>query len=193
MMGVIEEERVTKRQVKRSRRRYVLPRQFRVPIDPDEFKFCLLLGDAAGRQKMPMESPAARTITLEDTDGSTTTYRFADLPITRFMMAITQHYRELGLPDDERFSRVASVHNRIDAMIHVLRHPRGKPWVRVCEPCGRNKGETGIHDAVLHVAAGADLSSSGRFNPRSFYDLVEQIAESNGATPKPGEPPGSPA
>src|SRR5271157_6607861 len=127
MMGVIEEERVTKRQVKRSRRRYVLPRQFRVPIDPEEFKFCLLLGDAAGRQKMPMKSPAECTITIGDDDGSSQTYRFADLPMTRAMMAITQHFRELDLPEDQRFGRVMSLDFRIRAMMGVLEHPSFEP------------------------------------------------------------------
>ncbi len=184
---------MAKRRIKRNRSRDVIPKRFRAPIDPDEFKFCLLLGDAAGRNKMPMESPAERTITLEDTDGSTTTYRIADLPITRFMMAITQHYRGLGLPDDERFSRVMSVHNRIDAMIDVLRHPGGKAWVQdVCDECSRESGETGIHDAVLQIAASAELPPSGKFNPRNFYHLVEQIAKSGGLMPVSGEPPNSP-
>ena len=158
----------------RSRKRKA---RFYQQIDPDEFKFLFLLGDAAATEKLAMSIPANYSVAIVG-KRSEETYRFNDTPIVRALMAIHDHYEGLDISEEERFSRSASVHVRISAMVEWIqaaktRDPATENLVWVPD----DKGEPTISDAVLHAAARAEVNTSGHFNFHKFLALVERLNE----------------
>ena len=158
----------------RSRKRQTRSYQ---PIDPDEFKFLFLLGDAAATEKLAMSIPANYSVAIVG-KRSEETYRFNDTPIVRALMAIHDHYEGLDISEEERFSRSASVHVRISAMVEWIeaaktRDPATENLVWVAD----DKGEPTISDAVLHAAARAEMNTLGHFNFHKFLALVEHLYE----------------
>lgn len=135
-------------------------------VDPEQFKFAVILASVAFSCRMPMESPATQGVTLQMEDGSTQTISFKDVPENRAMMVLRDHFSR----DHEAFSAAAI---RFFALLHVLKSPRMKPWTKPAEDDPRS---IMIHDAVFRAGATVLLSADSNFNEAAFFAKVKEYA-----------------
>jgi hypothetical protein len=159
-----------KKQKRRDSEDWKLPLKFRKPVNPQEFRFCLDLGNAAASQKMPMASPESKAINFREKNGDLTQIVIKDTPLTRVMMAISDHVKDCGGDDSDNFAKQVSIHFRMQAMGKIIEHPGAEAWSRDLG-AGRE-----IHEAVVEAASTAELNSDAEFEPNSFFELVETIA-----------------
>jgi hypothetical protein len=83
-----------------------LPPKFRASVNPQEFRFCLELGNAAGSQKMPMVSPENKLINFREENGDVTRTVIKDTPLARAMIAISDHVKDCDSNHADTFAAV---------------------------------------------------------------------------------------
>lgn len=119
---------------------------------------------------MPMVSPENNPINFEEENGDVTQIVVKDTPLARAMIAISDHVKDCDGNDADTFAKQVSIHCRVQAMGKIIGHPHAETWSR---DLGRGRE---IHEAVVEAASTAELSPEGDFEPNSFFELVETIA-----------------
>lgn len=146
--------------------RVVKPEQA-VPFDPIEFKMTLMFAMEAGHEPSPGFDPTRLKLKLKDTDGSSKTLQFADIPINRFGIAVLQRYGK----DTKKYS---SFMFRAFALMDLVRS--GELSSHYYRPAPKDDEASEIHDAVLELAASFPLSATGGFERRAFLEALARAS-----------------
>ena len=132
------------------------------PIAPEEFRFALEVGVAAGSFQMPMESPSKYHFAIKDEDGAVDEYQFTDTPMNRFGMAVKEHFGADRL-------KMASFMLRWFAFHKVVELPACAPYIRETAE-GRS-----IHSSVMDTAAQHPLNREWEFDETTFFKRVAEL------------------
>lgn len=135
-----------------------------IPIDPDEMNFIMSLASAAAASRMPHKAPVGGPIHLDMGDAGIQTFKLANSPMNRGMMAIKRHCGG----DSEKFFSACL---RFMALGQVYNDKRFAPFRKeiadddMCEVSG----------AIGHVAGIMPLNDHGQFDLDKFFVQAEEI------------------
>jgi hypothetical protein len=134
-----------------------------IPLTPEEFFFAMSLGSAAYSFRMPMQSPASRSLELRDEDDSVTELRFRDIPLNRMGFALAEHFEDRTKFDSfmYRFWALGRLRDDLRMAAYLKEEPASE--------------QIGIHAAVLEAAAVLPLQADGNFEPDVFFQHVAGI------------------
>jgi hypothetical protein len=140
-----------------------------IPLDPQEFVFAFELFRAAGSSKMPTKNPTQCVVNLDTGDGRVDKIAFADIPLNRGTLAVSQHFAG----DSAKYY---SFMLRFFALSELLADESdiAKQWIRPMKNDGKDGKD--IHSAVMDLSATAPLNSKGCFNHKAFFTTLKQLA-----------------
>jgi hypothetical protein len=147
------------------------PPEFLAPVDPEEFKFCFFLMEAAGSGRMATPNPNQSKVSFEDT-----VYAFTDLPFNRAMLAVSKHFKETRGGDPEtRFPAFAAMCHRLMALTDLIRdclekkERRFEKFIQEAQSRGIE-----IQEAFIEAGASAEMGKKG-FKRNSILQIADKL------------------
>lgn len=157
------------------RERWTPPPNFSAPVDPEEFRFCCGLMNAAYSGQMPV-NPTKGTISIEDEESDEIhEIRFTDTPFNRAMHAVRAHYWETRL--EEQQGEFMSMMHRLNCFGDFVRLCMQQNDARIAPFVQLKDGElSGIDDALLEAAATVKVGKKG-FARKEMFAKARELAD----------------
>ena len=133
----------------------------RIPLDPEEFVASLQYAGMVAGNELLEEIPGFTKSRIGMRDG---TYGFRKEPFILFAFAARRYFR--NEPD-----KFAAFMSRLFALKQLFHCDEMEPYRKGADD------EQQFHHAVIEVAATEQLSEGCRFEPKSFFRKVGQVAE----------------
>lgn len=161
----------------RKQEKWEPPPEVFAPVDPQEFKFCASLMDAAWSGKMPTPSPTKSGLNIQGIGE----IRFTDTRFNRGLLAVRRHFRETREePLDEGRREFIALGNRLITFGMFVsgclkkKDPRIERYVQ-----NESGGALLIHEALIEAAATAKIGKNG-FDSDSFFAIADRLLAGTG-------------
>lgn len=148
-------------------------------VNPEEFKFCFELMNAAYSGQMPTRNPAQLGISIRDENSDAVTgYVLADIPMNRAMLAVREHFRETR--SEEKQCEFQAMSFRLLCFGDFIRgcsksrDARLTPFVQITDGY-----LSGIDDALIEAAAVVTVRKNGFAHKEMFIKATELQKQAN--------------
>jgi hypothetical protein len=137
-----------------------------IPISSDDFAFAFEIAMKGVGKEILIRDPTSMGLTiLDDEAGQSTEIRFTDMPMTRALIALKEHFGDN--PDIYQ-----SMVWRIFGLLRILRDPDLSYWMK---PDPDDSDALLVHKALLDAAAILRLSEEGQFQKETLIGEAELI------------------